>query len=138
MTEHLLNQQGLSLADNQVEYSGNRDSCVLRVIDGQAAACGVRTSVGKQFHSLGLDLIAESEGVPGFVLVANHRTLNATTIDIIRERLLALKPLDNEKDAALTEDWAGLLRYGGIPVSAADIKMFLDLFNRVDIAGAGK
>ncbi len=138
MTEHLLNQQGLSLAENQFEYIGNHPDSALSVIDGKAAACGIKTSIGKQFNHLGLRLIAESEVVPNFVLVANQRTLNATTIDVIRQHLLALKPLKNRQDAELTDDWGELIRYGSTPVNIDDFNIVINLLNRIHIPGVSK
>ncbi|MDA3806476.1 MAG: PhnD/SsuA/transferrin family substrate-binding protein, partial [Thiomicrorhabdus sp.] len=138
MTEHLLNQQGLSLADNEFEYIGSHPNCALGVIDGKFSACGIKTSIGKQFYPLGLDLIAESEPVPSYVLVANRRTLTAAEVASVRKHLLALKPLENKQDAELTKDWGNLIKYGTSPVTVDDFRMINDLINRMDTSGVFK
>ena len=138
MTEKILNREGLSLADNQFEYIGTHPGCALRVIAGQAAACGIKTVIGKKFYHLGLDLIAESEVVPGFVLVANQRTLNSATMTAIKTHLLELKPLENQADAELTKNWAELTRNGVAPAHIDDFKGIIDMLNRIDIPGVPK
>ncbi len=138
MTEQLLNREGLSLADNQFEYIGTHSGGALRVINGQAAACGIKTAIGKKFHHLGFDLIAESEVVPGHVLVVNQRTLSSATIAAIRTHLLALKPLENQADAELTKSWGELVRYGAVPAHIDDFKGIIDMLNRIDIPGVDK
>ena len=138
MTEQMLNREGLSLADNQFEYIGTHSGGALRVINGQAAACGIKTTIGKKLHYLGLDLIAESEILPGHVLVANPRTLSSTTMAAIKTHLLALKPLENQADANLTKNWGELVRYGAAPVCLDQFKMIIDLLGRMDIPGVAK
>lgn len=138
MTERLLNQRGLSLADNEFKYIGSHPSCALAVIAGKFSACGIKTSIGKQFQPLGLDLAAESEPIPSFVLVANQRTLSNAEIDRIRKHLLALKPLENKQDAELTKDWGALIKYGTIPVTADDFGMITDLTRKMDTDGVFK
>ncbi|MDA3904230.1 MAG: PhnD/SsuA/transferrin family substrate-binding protein, partial [Desulfuromusa sp.] len=138
MTEHLLNQRGLSLADNKFEYIGTHPNCALAVIAGKFSACGIKTSIGKQFQPLGLNLIAESESIPSFVLVANQRTLSNAEIDKVRKHLLALEPLKNQKDAELTKDWGALIKYGAIPVTVDDFRMITDLAKKVDTDGVFK
>ena len=138
MTEHMLNQQELSLADNTFEYVGSHPDCALGVIDGKFSACGIKTSIGKQFYPLGLDLIAESQLIPSFVLVANRRTLSATEIDNVRKHLLALKPLESKQDAELTKEWGALIKYGTIPATVEDFRIITDLISKMDISGVTK
>lgn len=138
MTERLLNQRNLSLADNEFQYVGRHPDCALAVIDGKFSACGIKTSIGKQFHHLGLDLIAESEPVPSFVLVANRRTLKATEIEIVRDHLLALKPLENKVDAEVTKDWGALIRHGASPTQVDDFRIIFELLHTVEIPGVAQ
>lgn len=135
MTERLLNQQGSSLSDNQFQYLGSHPNSALGVIDGQFAACGIKTSIGKQFHHLGLDLITESDVVPSFVLVANRRLLTKAEIRAVQASLLALKPLENDQDAETTKNWSPLIKHGAIPVAVDDFKMITEVINSMDIPG---
>ena len=135
MTESMLNEQGLSLSDNAFEYIGKHPDCALAVIDGKFTACGIKTSIGKQFQLLGLDLITESQTVPSFVLVANRRNLSAAEIDNVRQHLLALKPLENKQAAEFTKDWGALIKYGTIPVTIDDFNIVNDLINKMDTDG---
>ncbi len=135
MTEHMLNQEGKSLTDNIFEYIGKHPDCALAVIDGRFNACGIKTSIGKKFRPLGLDLIAESQTVPSFVLVANRHTLNATEIDNVRKYLLQLKPLENQQAAELTKDWGALIKHGATPVTENDFTIFTDLLSKIHISG---
>jgi len=138
MTESMLNQQGLSLTDNHYEFIGKHPECALAVIEGQVDACGIKTSIGKRFTSMGLVLIEESPRVPGFVLVANQRTLSQPEIERVSEGLLALKPLEDPKDAEITSNWGRLIKHGTTPIARDDFKTIIELLNQMEIPGVEK
>jgi len=135
LTESLLSQQGVHLSDNDFEYVGSHPGCAVGVIGGQYSACGIRTSIGEQYHHLGLDLIAESGRLPGFALVANQRTLSAKDIDMVQKHLLELQPLKSPEDVELMKNWGQFIKYGAVPVAIDDFKIITDLMNEIDTSG---
>ena len=80
-TEHLLSRRDLSLTKTPFYYAGKHSECVLDVVRGKAAVAGVKTSIAEQYSHLGIKLVEQSEPLPGFLLVANPRTISAETIE---------------------------------------------------------
>jgi phosphonate transport system substrate-binding protein len=135
MTEHLLNQSGLSLEHVPHYYAEKHSECALDVIRGKASFAGVMTPIGEQYRKLGLQFIGESEPLPGFLLVANPRTLPADTIDRLRNSLLHLDPRNNPADAEVTKFWGENLRYGAVPARNADYQPIKDKLKQIIIPG---
>ena len=138
LTEHLLNRHNHSLQDTPFHYTGQHSECALDVIRGKAKIAGVKTSIGQQYSHLGLQLLEQSEPLPGFLLVANPRTLTADTIERIRSKLLQLDPRHNEADAATTKSWGNAIRYGAIPVQDGDYQHIEKLLDQIKIPGVNQ
>ncbi|MEA3464543.1 MAG: PhnD/SsuA/transferrin family substrate-binding protein [Thermodesulfobacteriota bacterium] len=134
-TKQLLKKYPLNLEELSYYYAGQHSTCALDVIRGTAQIAGVKTSIARQYSNLGLRIIAESEPIPGFLLVANSRTLEAGTIDKIRSALLQLDPRHNQTDAKTTATWGKMIRYGAIPVIAEGYQQIRQLFEQTQIPG---
>ena len=135
MTEHMLIQRGLSLEKTPYYYAGKHSECVLDVIKGKAAIAGTKTSIGKNYGHLGIKIIAESPPLPGFLLVANPRTMSKSTIDKIHKALFNLDPLKNPSDAAMTQSWGAGIRYGVVPVHSTDYRLINEKLRQITIPG---
>ncbi|MDX2479183.1 MAG: PhnD/SsuA/transferrin family substrate-binding protein [Desulfuromusa sp.] len=138
LTEHLLNRQSFSLKNTPFYYAGHHSECALNVIRGKATVAGLKTSIAQQYRHLGLQLIEESEPLPGFLLVANPRTLTAEVIEQIRSSLLSLDPRHNPDDATLTAAWGKNIRYGTIPVQVDDYQHIETQLNQIKIPGVNQ
>lgn len=138
MTEDLLNRRGLSLESTPYYYSGKHSECALDVIRGKASVAGIKTSIAKQYKSLGLQFIEQSVPLPGFLLVANSRTLSAETIDRIRNSLLSLDPLHNPADAETTRSWGAGIRYGAVPAHKDDYQLITKKLRQIIIPGVSQ
>ncbi|WP_321277587.1 PhnD/SsuA/transferrin family substrate-binding protein [Thiomicrorhabdus indica] len=90
-TEMLLNQVlNKELSEQQYHYVGSHSGALESVLEGQfdyAGACGC---FAKDYQSLGMEIIAESDYVPGFGLFANTKTVDKATIQVIKKSLLQL------------------------------------------------
>jgi phosphonate transport system substrate-binding protein len=138
MTECMLNHQGVSLENNSYEFIGSHPDVALAVIEGKVDVCGIKTSIGQQYASLGLTLLKESSRVPSFILVANSRTLKQDEISRVRDRLLALAPLVKKEDATLTQNWGELIKYGAAPVGENEFQVIIDLLKHIKVPGVNQ
>lgn len=119
-TDNILQQAGLSVNDTVYQYLGSHQEVALAVIRGEFKAGGIKTSIGKKYSHLGLQLLAKTDPLPGFVLVANKRTLTGRQIETIRNALLKLRPLSNPVHHKLTREWGQSIRYGTITAQDSD------------------
>jgi len=119
-TAHLLKQQGVNIEQTQYRYVGNHADVALGIIRGEFFTGGLKTSIGKHYNHLGLSIVASSKPLPGFVLVANLKTVSEDTRQAIANALLRLHPLDNEQDKQVTANWGEQFRYGSVASSDAD------------------
>jgi len=116
----ILEQAGLHLSETIRSHLDRHDAVAMAVILDQADAGGLKTSIARQYASLGLVVVAESPYMPGFVLVANRSNVSEVTLQRLREVLLALRPQDNPTDAERMRRWGGNMRYGAVPAEEAD------------------
>lgn len=133
LTEQLLQLFHASLDDLPYYYAGQHSECALEVLRGNAQFAGMQTSIARQYHNLGLRVVAESDPLPGFLLLANPRTLDSDTILKIRTALLGLKPYESSDGAVTTAGWGELIRYGAIPVQSSDYDVIRKMLDGVTI-----
>ena len=114
----LLRQRGTNLEDNSYSYLDKHDGVALAVVRGEFDAGGLKTAIGKKYHHLGLNILAETEPMPGFALIANQATLPLTTQHAIRTLLTQLDPAGEEKDRIGL--WGENLRHGATEATDSD------------------
>lgn len=111
----LLRQHGTSLADTVSTYLGTHDEVALSVVRGEYDFGGVKTSIGKKYAHLGLEILEKTKPLPAFALVANARTLSPETMQAITAALTGLEvPGQDDK---LVQSWGDNIRYGAVPAS---------------------
>lgn len=135
LSQQLLSQYNLKLDQLPYYYSGQHSTCALDVVCAKADLATVKTSIAQHYAKLGLRVTTTSDPLPGFLLVANTRTLSSTTIEQIRTQLLQLDPLHNEVDATTTAPWGEMLRYGAIAASATDYQQIEHMLATTTIPG---
>jgi len=133
----LLQQAGLSINDTKFRYAGSHEEVALAVVRGEFDVGGIKTSIAGKYAHMGLRFLAESKPLPGFLLVANKKTLAAEQIEKIRDILLQLRPLDNASHAELTRDWGGNVRYGATEVKDSDYDVIRDQLQGITIPTRG-
>lgn len=75
-TFSLLAELGLDLSGIYASYQGGHDDVAVAVLREQFLIGGVKESVAHSFYGIGLRVLAASEPVPGFVLVAREGLLD--------------------------------------------------------------
>ncbi|WP_316348271.1 PhnD/SsuA/transferrin family substrate-binding protein [Desulfuromonas acetoxidans] len=135
MSEKLLNRHHYSLSNGGYIYSGNHSESALDVLRGVTQIAGLKTSIADKYHHLGLQVIEQSPPLPGFVLIANPRTVPQELIKTIHSRLLALNPQHTTKDAETTHLWGEGIRYGATEVDTSDYDVIRDMLQQIAIPG---
>ncbi len=119
---HLLKKLGGDIEQTRYRYAGSHSEVALGLARGEYDIGGVKTSIGQKFAHLGLEAIAETKALPGFVLVGNQKTLKPDVLQRITKALLILKPLKNKEHGVMTWNWGKNVRYGSVPASDADFQ----------------
>jgi len=89
MTGILLKQKyDLNLAQQHYTYTMSHTNALSALTQGKFVLAGAKESIAKRFQSLGVDIIARTELLPGFLLVANKKTLTSDQIHAIKDTLL--------------------------------------------------
>lgn len=134
MTEILLQNKNESISDYTHYYIGNHRSAALSVIKGQTRYAGLKTSIAKQFEHLGVNIISTSEALPGFLLVANNKTLSPKAIAQIKEKLLALDPQNHSHQEAMRH-WNSIIKNGSISVEDTAYDSVRKRYHEINIPG---
>lgn len=133
LTEYLLNRHDQSLKHYSYSYTGSQSESALNPLRGNTHISGLKTSVADRYRHLGLVRLEESMPLPGFVLVANSRTVATDTINRIRQQLLSLDPQHQTEDRAVTSQWGTLLRNGAMEVVPDDYAIIRQLLSTISI-----
>lgn len=108
----LLAQRGMAWASVQPQYLGNQAVAALAVVAGRAQLASMKASVARQHASLGLQVLAETAPLPGFVLVADAQRVDADTLNKL-SRLL-------DTPATQYRQWGDNLGHGLLPAADTD------------------
>ena len=108
---------GKELETMLYRYMGKHDEVALSVVRGEFLLGGIKESVAHEYATLGLEIIASSETLPGFSLVVNTQTLSALQIANIKKTLL-----NTPKE--MYQTWGKELSYG---MSEANQSVFKSL-----------
>ena len=125
-TDGLLRQSGSRLEKNKYRYLGAHDEVALAVIRGEFDAGGLKTAIGRKYAHLGLAVIAETDPLPGFALIANATKLKGERIAQIQQALISA-------DADLRSRWGESIRFGVVPARDGDYDAVRKLRARADI-----
>lgn len=115
----MLKEEGVELGDlSEFVYYRRHDSAARAVLKGEADACGIRDVVAKRYAERGLRVLAQSDPIPNFPIVASPR-LEQNMISDLREIFLSLDPA-SPSDSSDIAQWDEELRQGFVPASVAD------------------
>jgi phosphonate transport system substrate-binding protein len=136
-TDGLLRQAGLSLEQTRYRYLDKHDEVALAVTRGEFDAGGLKTTIARKYGHMGLSVVAETQSLPSFALIANGRTMRPEAIEAIRRSLVALQPLKEAGDAEITRLWGESIRNGAVAASDADYDAVRRLRAQADIPEDG-
>ena len=72
----LLNQAGHNLDDQPFVYIGNHDSVALSVVKGRFDYGGVKSDIASKYAHLGIEVVAKTEPIPAFTLIADTQRVS--------------------------------------------------------------
>ena len=107
---------------NTYLYAGSHSNAALGLARREFDVVGVKTSIGKRYLHLDLKVIATGDPYPGFALVANTATLDATTLAALRKAVLGLHPGDSPALAERMRGWPEHIRNGVVPPAQCDYR----------------
>ncbi len=136
-TSALLRKYGVDIEQTRYRYTGSHSEVALGVVRGEFDAGGLKTAIGRKYGHLGLKLFKQTQPLPGFVLVANGKTVSPELRQSLRQHLTALKPLQRETDAGITADWGKNLRFGAVVASDADFEGVRQTLKGINIPEQG-
>ncbi len=108
---------GFGLEQAKPRFLGSHEQVALAALAGEVAAGGMREAIARKYAGLGLEVLARTEPLPGFALVANRATLDAARIAQLRQSLLATPQ-------AAYQRWGNSIRHG---MTAANDSEYADL-----------
>ena len=117
-TNGIMIDNGNSLSNNLYKYLDRHDDVALAVARGEYSVGGLKTAIAKKYTHLGLNIIAETDKLPGFALVVNRRTVSQEVISRIHNALISLEP--KGKDSELLASWGANIKFGTSPASDKD------------------
>ena len=121
--DEMLRLNGSSLDAMESRIAGSHDKVAIGVATGEFELGSLKTAIARRHTALGIRILAESSPKPGFVLVANARTLDAETIRVIREAMLRLTPRTRPEHAKITRTWGPGMRHGAVPAKDSDFNV---------------
>ena len=108
----LLAAAGVNLTYMRHLYLGHLTDVARAVVAGRVPLGAINEAVARQHESLGLQVLARTEPLPGFVLVAHAQRVDRETL-----ALLARLP---DTPAAEYSHWGATIRHGLLPATDAD------------------
>lgn len=96
---------GLRLAEVDARVLGNHETVALDIVAGEVRAGTLKESIARKYEGLGLEILAATDPLPGFVVVAGTDHLDEAAIERLRFGLLATPE-------AIWRTWGSSIRYG--------------------------
>ena len=114
MSSILLNEKyKLDISKLSYDYKMSHDNALLSVLSGDFLLAGAKDSIAKKHSSLGIEILASSQLLPGFTLVTNNKTLEDTFINKLQNTIL-------EIPKTVYKNWKGKGSYGFVKASHED------------------
>lgn len=114
MTKKLLKDKfNIKLDEQKYHYTMSHSNAVLGTLSGEYLIAGAKDSIAKKYDSVGIEIIAKSDYLPGFSLIANTKTLSIKQIELIQKTLLEISP-------KLYKSWKGISAKGFIKANIHD------------------
>ncbi len=127
----LLKKHGSDLEANNYRYLERHDAVALAVVRAEFDIGGVKTAIARKYEHLGLQILEETETLPGFALVSNNSTITTELAATIRDAFTALEP--NGKDKEMLSNWGKKLANGAVPASDAHYDIIRQLMGNIVI-----
>ncbi len=111
----ILKRYGSDLEKNRYRYLGRHDAVALAVVRAEYDIGGVKTAIAHKYEHLGLEILNETDVMPGFTLVSNTETVSPDLAATIRSAFSSLHPEGRDKD--MLAKWGEKIANGAVVVS---------------------
>ena len=129
MTDKLLKEHlNIELKEQKFQYLMSHTKAILSVLGGENIIAGAKDTIVLKHKTVGMEVIAQSEPLPGLILVANTRTLSAKQIKQIKQTILNLESTTYKK-------WKGIFSKGFRKVDINQYDAFTVDFNDIPLEG---
>jgi len=129
MTQKLLKDNfGIELKNQYYDYTMSHSNAILGSLSGEFLIAGAKDSIAKKYNSIGIEIIAQSEYLPGFTLVANTKTLTFKQITQIQDILLDIP-------SKVYKSWKGISSKGFVKASINDYDVIDVDFKKIPLKG---
>jgi len=129
MTQELLKQNlQVELKEQQFSYKMSHSNAILSVLEGNYILAGVKDTIAKKYKSVGMEIIAQSEPLAGFLLVGNLKTLSLEQIKQLKKEILNIEPSTYKK-------WSGVFSNGFIKTNTNEYDLINVEFNNIPLKG---
>lgn len=129
MTQKLLKENlGLELKEQKYDYTMSHSNAILSTLEGNYIAAGAKDSIAEKHKTLGMEIIAKSDPLPGFVLVANLQTISPEQFKSLQNTILNI-----DKDQY--KKWKGLFSKGFSTPKEKEYENFDIDFNDIPLEG---
>jgi len=114
-------------------FDGNHANVALSVLLGEKECGSLQTTYFDKYAYLGLKKIYESEKLPGFLLAANKQKLSPEKIAQIKNAIVKLLPLTNDKDRETTQNWGENIKYGAVGANEQEYATIVEKLKNMDV-----
>lgn len=129
MTKKLIERKfHLDIEELKYDYKMTHPGAILSILSEGFTFAGVKDSIAKKHSTLGIEIIEESQNLPGFALVVNKKTISEKQVTLIKNTILTIPKEEYLK-------WGGVFSNGFTKANISDYEM-LDLdFNSIPTKG---
>lgn len=129
MTQKLLKQHlNLNLHDQKYNYTMSHTNAILSTLKGKYIIAGAKELIAQKHKTLGMEIIAKSDPLPGFVIVVNTKTISEKQIELLQKTILDV----DEKDY---KQWKGIFSSGFALPDINEYNNFTIDFNDIPLEG---
>jgi len=129
MTQKLLKENlGLELKEQKYDYTMSHSNAILSTLEGNYIVAGAKDSIAEKHKTLGMEIIAKSDPLPGFVLVANLQTISPEQFKSLQNTILNIDKNQYKK-------WKGLFSKGFSTPKDKEYENFDIDFNDIPLEG---
>jgi len=132
-TQTLLLERNSSLEKNDFNFVGSHTNALLNVVLGKSDFGCAKTTIVDRYSHFDIQTIAQSAYFPSFLLVYQTKHLSFKTVQMIKDALLQLHPLENKTDANVTKKWGKNLRYGVIEAHERDYDAIREILKTMEL-----
>ncbi len=111
---------GFGIKQTRQLMLSSHENVALATVGGEVSAGGMKESIAHKYAGLGLEVLARTEPLPGFALIANRATLGGERVERLRRHLLAMPETEYRK-------WGEPIRHGMKPAVDAEYAAFRGL-----------